>query len=174
MDGARQLGEPSNRKQSEDYAKRLLKWIDEGENLFSHPPAQFNWLTLFAPGQRGQRDAAEAIKQKNWGRVWALSKKADSRWDALRAEWAELRISCEWVIDNRVGQHGGAGYQQERAAIASRVLMRRCGLPIIVDREANSTYCRAASVFYEEMTGQQEKDLRRACEAVARRYTEKR
>jgi hypothetical protein len=163
MAGFGLLEPPSNRKANSNYAQALLEWIDQGEKLLSDAPRGFNALTLFA---EEERETYDAIMQKRWDAIYGMTQRADTRWNYLVELLAKLRAHCDRIVRLQLGRHGGTGYQQERAALAAALLMKRCGLPLTYSN-AGSEYCRVASEFYEEMTGQSEQDIRRACERMA-------
>lgn len=76
---------------------------------------------------------------------------------------------CGHATAARIGKHGSEEYPQQRAAIASRAIMERRGLPLTISE--TSEYCKVASLLFEAMTGKDEQDLRRACRAVrAQKY----
>ena len=95
---------------------------------------------------------------------WAAMAEQESLAEALN----ELRRRCDRIIQSQPGKHRNAGYQQEKAAEYSRELMEKCGLPLI-HTNPYGPYRAVASLLYELMTGDADKDLERACEVVARR-----
>ena len=149
-----------------DKLRATLEAVPDGFPLL-HLLSPEKFLPLFFPQQRGitMQIAPEVID--------ALKQETDIRWDRFSEELTRLREQCERIIELQVGEHGSAGYQQERAAIASREIMEQCGLPLSCS--PTSKYCLVASWFFEAMTGEYDRDLRRACESMSRStlYTEK-
>ena len=160
---------PSNQKKNLDYAAKVIRWIDEGTKLLSHPPEGFNEFTLFAPEDREFLPWLKATR--GWATVYEALQNADKRWDKLRAQLdvqlSMLRDRCKWISKHKFGEHGGASYQQERAARAALMVVLKCGIAATYSN-TNSIYCRVAAVFYEELTGKVDKEIRRACEREAR------
>jgi hypothetical protein len=142
------------RKDNTRYARKLSKWLQEGENLLKQHPKEFNFHFLFAPEPSDNET------------IHTSASKAELRYEFLRSILIELRSRCEWIIKNKFGEHRLAGYQQERAATASRELMEQCGLPLAYS-SPTSPYRRVASLFFEAMTGMYDEELERACEAMS-------
>jgi hypothetical protein len=161
---------PSNKKENVNYATKVLRWIDEGSELLSTPPEGFNALTLFAPEEQF---LPRLIADKRWEAVNVAQLNADKRWDKLREHLSLLRDRCKWISTYKIGSNANVGYRQVRAARAAWMVMKRCNLPILYS-DSGSRYCRIAALFYEELTGEADKEIRRACERVARIHTEKR
>jgi hypothetical protein len=161
-----------NRAVNKKYAKKLSKQIDELEDTLKIVPEGFPLQFLFAPERfvsllfLAQFPAGQgATVQIDPKEIETFAEEAETRHGRLTEELAKLRAQCDRIIELRLGEHGSAGYPQERAAIASRELMERCGLPLTCS--PTSAYCRVASLLFEEMTGQFNVDLRRECERMA-------
>jgi hypothetical protein len=159
-----------NRKVNEEYAIKLRRRIDKLEATLKAVPEGFPLFLLFAPERflslfflaqfpAGQGATVEIPSEID-------DNQPETRWEQLAEKLAKLRAQCDWIIELQIGEHGSAGYQQERAAIASREVMERCGLPLTCS--PTSKYCLVASRFFETMTGEYDRDLRRACEVIAR------
>jgi hypothetical protein len=79
----------------------------------------------------------------------------------------DLRVRSDRLRDGAPGEHGLSGYTQKQAAIAAKELMERWSRrPGSTDRE--SPFRRIASLLYEAMTGEADRDMERACDAVLR------
>jgi hypothetical protein len=143
-----------NRSSNRKYARKLVVWIDGGKQLLAEHPENFNLNLLFAP-EPAAGDHIEAVYQK-----------AELRYGWFAALLADMRSRCDWIIEHKYGEHGSAGYQQERSAIASREVMDQLKLPLAYS-SPTSAYRRVASLFFEAMTGTYDADLERACEAMA-------
>jgi hypothetical protein len=161
-----------NRAVNKKYAKKLRNQIDDLEATLKAVPEGFPLEFLFAPERflsllfLAQFPAGEgATVQIDPKEIGTFAEQAETRHARLAEDLAKLRVQCDRIVDLRLGEHGSAGYQQERAAIASREVMERCGLPLTCS--PTSAYCRVASLFFEEMTGAYNVDLRRECERMA-------
>jgi hypothetical protein len=162
-----------NAKVNEEYARRLLRRINKLEETLKAVPEGFPLSFLFTPERllplflQSQvpigRDATVEIAPEL---AEQILQEPEDRLEWLCEEMARLRTQCERIIQNRLGEHGNTGYPQERAAVAARELMERCGLPLTCSQ--SSKYCIIAGMFYEAMTGLENQDLRRACESMAR------
>jgi hypothetical protein len=141
------------------FVAALREWVDTGEKLLADSPEGFNRNILFVPELQSLDETLEQ-KAARYGQAQACS-------ELFTAILALLRRRCDRVIDSQDGEHRRAGYQQERAAIASEELMVLCGLPLAY-ASPTSAYCVTASLFFELMTGTFGADLERACEAMAR------
>jgi hypothetical protein len=146
-----------NRTQNRKYAKKLIAWIDEGRQLLADHPENFNFNVLFAP----YTSVVECID------IDVVYQKAELRYEWMSALLSDMRSRCDWIIASKFGEHASSGYQQERAAIASRELMEQLRLPL-APTSSTSAYRRVASLFFEAMTGIYDAELERACEAMAR------
>lgn len=144
------------RKANGEYAKKLNKWLEDGERLVKAHPDNFNFHFVFSPTPT----AGESMP--------SLMHRAEERYDFFLAILVQMRRQCEWIIENKFGEHGHAGYQQERAATAARELMERHRLPLAYS-SPTSTYRSVARLFYQAMMGEADgEDIERACEVVAR------
>jgi hypothetical protein len=83
------------------------------------------------------------------------------------AALAYIRARCEFLLKARPGVHGSAEYRQHLAAVEAWRFLRTHGKRP-ASGAADSLFGRAASLFYEAMTGTQNKDLQRACKATLR------
>jgi hypothetical protein len=144
-----------NRTLNRKYAKKFIGWIDDGRRLLAEHPENFNLHLLFAP------------HAPVFERIESVYQRAELRYEWFAALLADMRSRSEWIIESKYGEHGSAGYQQERAAIASRELMEQFKLPLAYSSQT-STYRTVASLFFEAMTGICGADLERACEAMTR------
>jgi hypothetical protein len=161
-----------NRTVNEKYAKQLRRRLDKLEAtlkavpegfplLFLLTPAKFLPLFLLSQIPVGQDATMEIAPEV----VDSLMQEPETRLNRLLEELTKLRAQCDLIIEHQLGEHGSMGYQQERAAIASREVMEQCELPLTVS--PTSKYCIVAGLFLEAMTGEDNRDLRRACERMA-------
>lgn len=162
IDGLRQLSKypplTGYRKDNERFAQRLKKWADDGNRLFADAPKDFNLHMLFAPENCGPLNSREGIE--------AMARQAAAGYAALTGWLAHLRSKCDWIIQNKIGEHRHAGINQERVAIAARELCERVGKPLAYS-SPTSAYRIVAGLLYEAMTGEQGRDMERACEFIA-------
>jgi len=143
-----------NRRRNAQYARRVLKWIDEGEKLFSAPPDGAILEMLFVSRQADPVDSVERLESLEW--------EARTR----RQDWLiSLRSRCEGIIAAEIGESGSTGQLQRKAAIAARGLCRMAGKPLEWS-SLTSAYRRTASLLFEAMTGEYDRELERACEWV--------
>jgi len=145
-----------NQRRNAQYAKRVLKQIDELEKLFANPPDGAVLEILFAPRQTApvnslERFEAVAWEAKAWRQDWLIS----------------LRSRCEWIVADRIGESGKVGSKQRKAAIVAKNLCQKAGKPLAWS-SSTSAYRLVASYFYEAMTGEQGRDMERECEWVLR------
>ena len=145
-----------NQRRNAQYAKRVLKQIDELEKLFANPPDGAVLEILFAPRQTApvnslERFEAVAWEAKAWRQDWLIS----------------LRSRCEWIIADRIGESGKVGSKQRKAAIVAKNLCQKAGKPLAWS-SSTSAYRLVASYFYEAMTGEQGRDMERECEWALR------
>jgi hypothetical protein len=164
VDGLRQLSKygplSGYRKDNKEFAQRLKRWVEDGENIFGKLPENFNVHMLFAPEDCGPLNTPE--------RVEAMARQAELGYETLRRWLTTLKIRCEWIIRSNIGEHRHAGYQQERAAVAARELCEKAGRPLAWS-SPTSAYRIVAGLLYEVMTGEQGRDMERACEFIAGR-----
>jgi hypothetical protein len=140
------------RRDNEKFVRKVRKWIEDGEGLLSAAPDGFNFHMLFAPEKSRSIDA--------------MLQEAGQRYGTLAAILAGVRDRCSWMAETKIGEHRSSGFPQERAAIAAGELMKRCGLPLAYSSRT-SPYRVVASLFFEAMTGEYDRDMERACEAMA-------
>lgn len=119
---------------------------------FINSPEGFNFHMLFAP------EEFESVEM--------MMQEAEQRYEALATILAGVRDRCTWVAETKIGGHRLSGLPQERAAIASREIMQRCGLPLAYS-SPTSPYRVVAGLVFEAMTGEFGRDMERACEDMA-------
>src|SRR5262249_23202602 len=93
---------------------------------------------------------------------------------SLKIIFDDMRRNCEWIIKERVGEHGNAGQKQVHAAWVAIDLMEQHGLPLTYSSET-SVYRAVARLIFEAMTGVASKngaDIARACKSVALEHNE--
>jgi hypothetical protein len=146
--------ERSNKK----FARRLKAWLEAGDEIFAAMPEDYPAFVLYAPP--GPLNSEQQLL--------AAADLAEIRKATLGTLLGDLRSRCEAVIKGGIGEHGSAGYQQERAAIAAREMCEQTGKPLAWS-SSTSPYRKAASLFYEAITGEYDHELERACEFIGER-----
>jgi len=140
-----------NQKANTKAARRLFKWIDEGEKLLNELPKGSALLEmLFGPRQNAPVNSPEHLE--------AVVRQARAHYEDFLNRLESLRRRSEWLIQAKIGEHGSAGYLQERAAIAARHLCEKAGKPLAWSSPA-SAYRKVASYLYEAMTGERDCEL---------------
>ena len=147
------------RKQNANYAKDVMKWIDDGLKLLAGRADAFPPALLFR-----QEQTKESIIPiyKEYGMVITDRQQLRSLKDVL----AGMREECDRIIEMKVGAHGNLGHEQHRAAWASGDLMDQHGLGWAYSSES-SPFCTVARLLFEAMTGRYDEDIARACRFVA-------
>jgi hypothetical protein len=157
-----------NRQANEKYARRILKWIDDGDNLLAEVPESHLLPLLFGHKQNAPVNTPERLE--------SLIRQAKTEFTGFADSLAMVRSRCEFIIQAKVGEHGNAGHVQDRAAIGAISLCEKFGQPLAWS-SLTSAYRTVASCIYEAMTGEYDRDMERACESMAARrrtQTEKR
>jgi hypothetical protein len=145
------------RTTNRDYVEKLRKWIERGDTLFRRMPRDFNPYMLFAPNDVNWERAEE--------REEGLKRAEETQETFFGAiKWFSQRL--DWLVSADLGIHGNVGLRQDEASKAARELCERHGLPIAYS-SPTSAYRMTASLLFEAMTGEQGRDLERACEAMA-------
>ena len=153
-----------NQRRNAQYARKVLKRINELEKLFEDPPDGAVLEMLFASRQSLQSLPANPSVERLEAVAWEAR--------AWRQDWLiSLRSRCEWIIADRIGDSGNVGNKQRKAAIAARGLCKMAGKPLAWS-SPTSAYRKVASLLYEAMTGEVDQ-LERACEwaVQANQYT---
>jgi hypothetical protein len=151
-----------NRKANKAYARKILRWIGDGQKLIAGVPKTI-FLALFCHEQNAPLNSPEAME--------ALIGPALAKHAEFTAWLANLRARCEWVIQKNIGEHGHAGHIQKQAAIGAISLCEKFGQPLAWS-SPTSAYRIVAGLLYEAMTGEQGRDMERACELMAKRKTQ--
>jgi hypothetical protein len=163
IDYLRIKGQPltGNRKRNKQSAVRLRKQLEAAKKTVKAAPKELvsfifdegsGPLFIVGPGTPLELDpnARKSLAQEP---------------EKSFIEELDRRIArCGHATAARIGKRANEKYPQQRAAIASRAIMERVGLPPTISE--TSEYCTVASLFFEAMTGKDEQDLRRACRAV--------
>ena len=84
---------------------------------------------------------------------------------------AIVRKRCESLLQHRPGEHASADFRQRRAAEAAWHLLRVGGKEP-AGGTLDSCYGNIASLLYEAMTGEPDRDLQWACKAALRKAAE--
>jgi hypothetical protein len=142
-----------NRKINEEYARKLRKWVDDGERLLRSLPESFDVSLLFAP-ETGPPRSPEHVE--------VMDQQTTANYQRLRTALATLHDRCSLIIRSHIGEHGSAGWRQDQAARAARELSTFAGQPLAWS-SPTSAYRKITSYFYEAMTGLSGEDMERAC-----------
>jgi hypothetical protein len=152
-----------NRKSNKKFAKKIIPLIDTMQEMLADPSKNFAINYAFTPPPAGLLTDPDAVDYQ----------KAGQRQFLHAALHADMRRRFQWMIEHEVGEYGRSGYQQKRAAMASRELLEPLEIPLHYG-SSTSVYCRVTSLFFEVMTGLYDAEgpgvfpLERACEAMAR------
>jgi hypothetical protein len=76
-----------------------------------------------------------------------------------------MRDRCDYLLRERPGEHGNAGWRQRRVAHEAWHLLKRHKIQP-AGGTMDSLYGRVASLLWEAMTGEANKDLQRACKTA--------
>jgi hypothetical protein len=146
------------RRKNAKYARDVIKWVEHGQKLLTgrpdaFPPAllfrqertkpSYEFLTTYLPGLQQLRKVKDIL--------------------------VGMRQQCDVIIEGKVGVHGLAGHNQERAAWEAVDLMERHGLRV-ASRSENSAFCTVASLLFVAMAGKSSMNstgIARACRKVA-------
>lgn len=94
-----------------------------------------------------------------------IQKKVIDRLRFFKSQLAWLKERCEFLLAERPGAHGLAGYRERRVAHeAWRMLRRFRKAP--ADGSADSLYGRVTSKLWEALTGEAGRDLQWACKTT--------
>jgi hypothetical protein len=77
-----------------------------------------------------------------------------------------LHRRCDFLLEQQPGEHGSAEYRQRRIAEEAWRLLCRYQEKRPARGTADSLYGRTASLLFEAVTGEADKDLQRACKTV--------
>jgi hypothetical protein len=133
------------RKQNKKYAEEVIEWIKMGERLLIP-----------------RRDT---VRPDYFFLDWDARRSAVVRMQSLEIIFGYMRGQAEWIIKQRVGEHGNAGQAQLVAAEVALSLMEQHDLPLTYSSET-SVYRTVARLIFEAMTGRVSKngaDIARAC-----------
>ena len=96
----------------------------------------------------------------------AMQQQVESRLRGLTTLLKYIRARCHFLLTERPGEHGSAGYRQRRVATEAWRLLRRHGIEP-AGGKMGSVYGHVTSLLWKAVTGEKElKDLERACTAV--------
>jgi hypothetical protein len=160
------------RKANEKSARSVLKWVDDGQKLFAELPKKKGTLLDMLFGGHSQRVdlQASAKPAKRLDRLEVVGTRTEAGYEILTGLLDMLRLRCEWIIEERIGRHGSAGHLQEVAAITARALCEKYDKPL-ASSSPTTVYRSITRLIYEAMTGEYDRDTRRACELIARQST---
>jgi hypothetical protein len=87
------------------------------------------------------------------------------RFQQVTAALTYMRDRCDFLLDERPGQHGSTDFRQRRVAVESWRLLRCLGIEP-KGGTIDSLYGSITSLLWEAVTGEPTKDLQRACKAT--------
>jgi hypothetical protein len=149
------------RKENAKFARKLREWIDDGESLLDALPKDCALLEiLFGRQQNGRTNTPELLE--------AVIHQAQANREELVGQLEALRRRCEFIINERIGEHASAGFLQKSVAIGAQYLCEKAGEPLVWSNP-KGPYRSVASLLYGAMTGKQSGDVERACERIAKR-----
>ena len=96
-----------------------------------------------------------------------LQQRVERRRRQVVGTLAYMHARCNWLIAQRPGEEGHADFRQRRVAHEAWRLLRRHG-KIPAGGTWESFYGNLASLLYEAMTGDGDKNLQWACKAALR------
>jgi hypothetical protein len=144
-----------NRNLNKEHTEKIISLIDAFEQALANHPKDYPLNYLFTPPVLSLLAHPDAVDDH----------KAQQCRHLLAALLADVRERGKRIIEHRVGEHGLSGYQQKRAARASRELLEPFGIRLHYT-SPTSAYRTIACLFFEAMTGTYGADLERACEAM--------
>jgi hypothetical protein len=137
----------------------LLKRVEGLQKAFKKVSAASLFLLLSG-------EDAKAIMSDGVPSVEA-QQKALSRVQGVRKLLDYLHARCDFLLNERPGEHASADYRQLRVAHESWRLMRRHG-KVPAGGTMDSLYGHITSLLWEAVTGEKDKDLEWACKATLR------
>jgi hypothetical protein len=96
-----------------------------------------------------------------------VQEKVQRRLRQVTGTLAYMRARCDFLLDERPGEHGAADFRQRRVAHEGWRLLKGHGKEP-AGGTMDSLYGHIASLLYEAMTGESDKDLQWACKAALR------
>jgi hypothetical protein len=169
------------------YAKKVIKWINEGQKLYaSRPPGLpdlLSWPGPFVP--TGRFEHADFYKEAGPYHTGVANTLEEA--ERLNVEPAPPLISglehvfsilggvrqeCERIINTKQGVHHNAGARQCHAAFEAQSLALKHKLTLAYS-SPTSAYRTIARLFFEAIAERplnNGEDIERACEIVARRF----
>jgi hypothetical protein len=152
----RRHGPPKgNRNLNREHTEKIISLIGALEQALANHPKNYPLNYLFTPPVLSLLADPEAVDNQ----------KAEQRRYLFAAFLADVQERGNRIIEQKVGEHGLSGYQQKRAARASRELLEPFQIRLHYT-SPTSAYRTIASLFFEAMTGTYGADLERACEAM--------
>jgi hypothetical protein len=145
------------RQENVDDFKALLKQIDGLQKALgkTSSPALFH---LFSGDDVVGPDQIPSVE---------VQEKVQRRLRQVTGTLAYMRARCDFLLDERPGEHGGADFRQRRVAHEGWRLLKGKGKEP-AGGTMDSLYGQIASLLYEAMTGEGNKDLQWACKAALR------
>jgi hypothetical protein len=171
---------------NEKYAKKVIKWINEGQKLYaSRPPGLpdlLSWPGPFVPTEFEYADLMEEAGPYQTGVAKTLEEA-----ERLNVEPAPevisglghvfsilgaVRQECERIINTKQGVHHNARSRQYHAAFEAQSLALKHKLKLAY-ASPTSAYRTIARLFFEAIAERplnNGEDIERACEIVARGF----
>jgi hypothetical protein len=151
------LREPFDRSRIRGHAERLNNALAEVHGLLASAPRLLEKALFVPPGApRGQsiEEMEDAVR---------------ARREAFIVELERLRWWCAFVIDLGLGLHPNFDFTKYDCAARAYDLMRELSDHKITGTKDDS-FRTITSLLYEAASGQQDADLKRACDAVLRQH----
>jgi hypothetical protein len=146
-----------NRKANTKFARRMIRWIEEGRNI-KFPKDGMLLEFLFGP-QGPIDDSPERFE--------VATRQAEENYKDLSDRMEVLRRRCELIVQIGVGTHGRAEPLQRSAVIAAKGLCEMAGVPLVWT-DPDTKCRRVVSFFYELATGERDHELERARKWIAK------
>jgi hypothetical protein len=150
-----------NRKANAKFARRMIRWIEEGRNI-KFPKDGLLLEFLFGP--RGPIDSPERFE--------AVKQQAEANYKDLSDRMEVLRLRCQLIIQTGVGSDARVEHLQRSAVVAAIQLCKMAGVPLAWTNPRS--VCRQVGCyFYEWATRERDHDLKRAWKEITKRRSRK-
>jgi hypothetical protein len=174
------------RTDNKKYAKKVIKWINEGQTLYaSRPPGLpdlLSWPGPFVPTGFEYADFYKEAGPYHTGVANTLEEaerlnvepapEVISGLEHVFSILGHVRQECERIINTKQGVHHNADSRQYHAAFKAQSLALKHNLALAYS-SPTSAYRTIARLFFEAIAERplnNGEDIERACETVARRF----
>ena len=151
-----------NRKANAEFARRMIRWIEEGRNI-KFPKDGMLLEFLFGP-QGPIDDSPERFE--------AVKRQAEANYKDLSDRMEVLRLRCQFIIQSGIGSDARVEHLQRSAVVAAIGLCKMAGV-LLVWTNPRSVCRQVGCYFYELATGERDHDLDRAWKEIAKRRSRK-